>query len=180
MATNLSMSGVPSSSERTCAGWVRYAQYPSRSSTTYTALYSNSPPSSGPTAYDFTTGLAAPAWRSSSRPARRCSSLRSAFQVMRLMWKIMVFSFCWDYAPVSRLLVGSHGQATPLTQRRPGLRPERQESLVVVVMKRREMSGLLRQPGGFEEVGSGVRFDLVHLDVLEHERVRSQRPKSPD
>src|SRR5262249_53837671 len=35
----------------------------------------------------------APAWRSSSRPARRCSSLRSAFQVMRLMWKIMFFSF---------------------------------------------------------------------------------------
>src|SRR5262245_41386800 len=39
---------------------------------------------------------------------------------------------------------------------------------------------LLRQPSGFEDVGSGVRFDLVHLDVLEHERVRSQRPKSPD
>src|SRR5262245_19993026 len=93
MAANFSMSGMPSSSERTCAGWVRYAQYPSRSSTTYTAPYSNSPPSSGPTTYDFTAGLAAPAWRSSSTAARSCSLLRPALKVMRLMWKIMVFSF---------------------------------------------------------------------------------------
>src|SRR5262245_18700761 len=97
MAANFSMSGMPSSSERTCAGWVRYAQYPSRSSTTYTAPYSNSPPSSGPTTYDFTAGLADPAWRSSSTAARSCSLLRPALKVMRLMWKIMVFSlFCCD------------------------------------------------------------------------------------
>src|SRR5262249_44596733 len=98
MAANFSISGMPSSSERTCAGWVRYAQYPSRSSTTYTAPYLNSPPSSGPTTYDFTAGLAAPAWRSSSTAARSCSLLRPALKVMRLMWKIMVFSFSVDFA----------------------------------------------------------------------------------
>src|SRR5262249_1394561 len=67
-----------------------------RSSTTYTAPYLNSPPSSGPTTYDFTAGLAAPAWRSSSTAARSCSLLRPSLKVMRLMWKIMVFSFSVD------------------------------------------------------------------------------------
>src|SRR5262245_52655162 len=66
-------------------------------------LYSNSPPSSGPTTYDFTAGSVAPDWRAISRPARSCSSLRPDLKVARLMWKIIVFSLrrfpwlapCW-------------------------------------------------------------------------------------
>src|SRR5262249_34550696 len=66
--------------------------------------------SSGPTTYDFTAGLAAPAWRISSRPARRCSSLIPALKVRRLMWKIMVFSFSVGYWVNDWLFQLTHGR----------------------------------------------------------------------